>query len=172
VFGPPETREGSRSLPTLAISSPVSNAQFTAGTSILVVPEIGATTRVITKVEFFNGVTKIGQSTNSPYEFTWQGAPEGTNSLTAMLTDDTLETVRSKPVPVIVAQSAGGGITVSIATTPQGLILSWSGRSGPYTIQKKMTLSDLDWIDVETTANTSFPITADGASGFYRIRSP
>jgi hypothetical protein len=172
TFGPPETREGSPSLPTLAISSPVSNAQFTAGTSIRIVPQIGATTRVITKVEFFNGVTKIGQSTSSPYEFTWQGAPEGTNALTAMLTDDTLETVRSKPVPVIVTPGGGGEITVSIVTTPQGLILNWTGGSGPYTIQKKTTLSDADWIDVGTTANTSFPITADGASGFYRIRSP
>ena len=171
AFGPPETREGSPSLPTLAISSPVSNAQFAVGTNIQIVPQVGPTTRIITKVEFFNGLTKIGQSTNNPYVFTWVGAPEGTNSLTAMVTDDTLETVRSKPVPVIVGSSSGGGIIVSIATMPPGLILNWAGGSGPYTIQRKTTLSDSNWIDVATTTNTSFSITATGVSGFYRIRS-
>lgn len=171
-FGPPETREGSPALPPIVISAPVPNAEFPAGTSIPIVPGIGATTRVITKVEFFNGATKIGESTASPYEFTWQGAPEGTNSITAMLTDDTLETVRSKPVPVIVMPGGGSQITVSIESTPQGLVLNWAGGSGPYTVQKKISLSDPDWTDVGTTANTSFSITADGASGFYRILSP
>jgi hypothetical protein len=172
TFGPPETREGSPSLPTLAISSPVSNTQFTVGANIQIVPQVGATTRIITKVEFFNGATKIGQSTTSPYEFTWQGAPEGTNSLTVMLTDDTLETVRSKPVPVIVTQSPGGEITVSITRTLGDLTLNWAGGSPPYTIQKKTTLSDTNWIDLATNTTTSFSITATGASGFYRIRSP
>ena len=42
-----------------------------------------------TKIEYFNGSTKIGERTSIPFdEFTWVGAPLGTHTLTAKLYDE------------------------------------------------------------------------------------
>ena len=43
----------------------------------------------ITKIEYFNGTTKIGERTSIPFnEFTWVNAPLGTHTLTAKLYDE------------------------------------------------------------------------------------
>ena len=42
-----------------------------------------------TKIEYFNGTTKIGERTSAPFnEFTWINAPLGTHTLTAKLYDE------------------------------------------------------------------------------------
>lgn len=41
----------------------------------------------ITKVEFFNGTTKLGEDTAAPYSFNWN-APKGTHVITARATDN------------------------------------------------------------------------------------
>jgi len=166
AFGPPETRQGAPPLPTLAITSPVSNAQFNVGASIPITAAISTTLRVITKVEFFSGTNKIGESLTSPFNFTWQNAPAGTNNLTATLTDDVNDTVRSRVVAVVVSAPQ---INLAAAAGPGGLILTWAGGAPPYTIQKKTHLTDATWMDVLTTSVTTVPVPTQDESGFFRI---
>jgi len=170
TFGPPETRQGAPPLPTLAITSPQTNVQFNVGASIPISLAISQTQRLISKVEFFSGTNKIGESITSPFSFTWQNAPAGTNNLTAMLTDDVNDTVRSRVVPVVVAAPV---INISAAMGPGGLILTWAGGAPPYTIEKKTQLSDATWIFVLTTNDTTAsPLAIQGESGFFRVTTP
>jgi hypothetical protein len=66
------------------------------------------------------------------------------------------------PAPIsIVAEASGGNFN-----------LSWSGGSGPYTIQKKASLSDAEWVDVTSVANSNSAVVAiEGQSGFFRVKN-
>jgi hypothetical protein len=165
-FGPPETRAGVPPLPTLAITSPVTNAQFNVGASIPISVAISQTQRLISKVEFFSGTNKIGESLTSPFSFTWQNAPAGTNNLTAMLTDDVNDTVQSSVVPVIVAAPQ---LNLTAASAPGGLVLTWAGGAPPYTIEMKTRLSDASWTPVLSTNVTSATVVIQDESGFFRV---
>lgn len=59
--------------PVVTITSPIADTQFTAPASISI--EVTATTpnSTITKVEFFDGATKLGEDTVAPYSFLWTG---------------------------------------------------------------------------------------------------
>jgi len=69
-------------------------------------------------------------------------------------------------VPVIVAAPQ---INLTAAAAPGGLVLTWAGGSPPYTVQKKIRLSDATWADVLTTNVTTAPVTIQDESGFFRI---
>jgi len=97
-MGPPETRAGAPALPSLAITSPVSESQFAPGTDIDFTVEISATTRVVSQVEFYAGTNLIGVATASPYNFTLPSAPTGGYVVTARLVDDVNDIVQSQPV--------------------------------------------------------------------------
>ena len=171
-FGPPETRLGApERLPAITITSPTPNAEFTAGSAIPIAIDIGATTRILTKVEYFNGATRIGESTTPPFNFLWSNPPQGSHSLTARLVDDVLDTILSKAV-VISAVNPPEQMTVTVALGANGLNLSWTGGTPPYTVQKNATLAESQWKSVLTTNETSATVPIDGISGFFRIASP
>lgn len=61
-------------------------------------------------------------------------------------------------------------LTMSIARVGQTLNLSWSGGTGPYTLQRKTDLSDA-WQTVSTGAETTATIPISSAKGFFRVIS-
>ncbi len=81
--------------PTCVITQPYTNAYFKAGTDIdfhVYSSDIGKTTNngTVTKVEFFNGTTKLGEATthsNFTYKFKWTCVPAGTYTLKAKSTN-------------------------------------------------------------------------------------
>jgi hypothetical protein len=103
-MAPPETRAGAPALPTLAITSPTSQSQFAPGADIAFTVDISATTRVVSRVDYYAGVNLIGTANESPFNFTWSSAPTGGYVVTALLVDDVSDTVRSQPVLLTVGQ--------------------------------------------------------------------
>ena len=74
--------------PTVAITSPVSGASFTAPASLTVTANATDTDGTIVKVEFYNGATKLGEDLTSPYTFAWSNVAAGSYNLTAVATDN------------------------------------------------------------------------------------
>ncbi len=74
--------------PSVIISSPSSNSQFTKGEEITITAEASDKDAKITKVEFYNGDTRLGTDTTSPYSFTWTNPPVGNFILTAVSTNN------------------------------------------------------------------------------------
>ena len=60
----------------------------------------------IAKVEFFNGTTKLGEDTATPYVLTWTPTAAGTYSLKAVATDNSGATTTSSVATVTVTASA------------------------------------------------------------------
>jgi hypothetical protein len=104
--------------PVVNITSPIANATFTSGSTIAITANATDTDGTIAKVEFFNGATKLGEDTASPYTFSWSNVTAGTYSLTTKATDNKNAITTSAAVPIMVSTSNQAPVT-SI-TSPAG----------------------------------------------------
>jgi hypothetical protein len=69
-----------------------------------------------------------------------------------------------------VGGAPGGDLVASIERAGAGTIrLTWTGGNGPFTVQKKTSLTDPNWTDVLTTANREAEVPSEGATGFLRV---
>jgi hypothetical protein len=83
-------------------------------------------------------------------------------------------TVFSHPAPQddpTPAVGGGNAITVTAAKSGSNLVLTWTGGSGPFVVQKKAAITDA-WTDATTTSDRTFSIPASAATGFYRVTAP
>lgn len=93
--------------PTVNIVSPVNGASFSVFSDITIEATASNSDGTpVSKVEFFAGVTKIGEVTSAPYIVTWNPASAGSYTLTARATGD----------GGLTATSGGVNITVTNAT--------------------------------------------------------
>ena len=122
-------------LPTVAISSPANNATFTAPATINITATAADADGTVTKVEFFQGNTLLGEDASSPYTFSWEGVAAGTYSLTAKATDNLGGVKTSDAVSVKVNALP----TVSITAPANGAIFT-----APATITINATAADAD----------------------------
>ncbi|WP_165823942.1 Ig-like domain-containing protein [Pseudochryseolinea flava] len=101
--------------PTTSITSPANNTTFTPGTSITISASASDQDGTISKVEFFQGATKLGEDTSSPYSFTWNNVSAGNYTLTTKATDNAGGTGTSQGITVSV--SAGCNVAAWNAAT-------------------------------------------------------
>lgn len=72
--------------PTVALTAPADSASVTAPFTLTATASDSDGT--VTKVEFFQGTTKLGEALAAPYSFTWTGAAPGPYVLKAVATDN------------------------------------------------------------------------------------
>ncbi|CAH0316712.1 Chitodextrinase [Pedobacter sp. Bi27] len=101
-------------LPTVAISSPANNAVFTTGSNVVISANAADTDGTITKVEFYQGSTLLGQSTTAPYSYTWTSPAAGSYALTAKATDNNGGTTISAIVNISVSAAPTVSITAPV----------------------------------------------------------
>src|SRR5690349_11573889 len=75
-------------LPSVSLTSPSAGTVFIAPASIMLSASASDADGTVSKVEFFQGSTKLGEDLTAPYNFNWANASAGTYSLTAKATDD------------------------------------------------------------------------------------
>ena len=93
---------GGNQAPSVSITSPANNTTFTLGSNIIISATAADSDGSVTKVEFYQGSTKLGEDSSSPYSYTWSGVSAGAYSLTAKATDNNGATTTSSPVSIIV----------------------------------------------------------------------
>lgn len=101
VFG-----AGGNQSPTCSITSPTNGATFTAPAAITIQANASDVDETVRKVELFQGATKLGEDTTSPYEYVWTGVAAGSYTLTAKATDNAGAVLTSAGIAVTV--NAGG----------------------------------------------------------------
>src|SRR5688572_11859988 len=84
--------------PQIAITSPSNPTELRGPASFRIETSTSDSDGFVKKVEFFNGSTSIGISTNPPFFFALTNLAAGTNSFTAVATDDDNLTNTSSPV--------------------------------------------------------------------------
>jgi hypothetical protein len=92
----------SNASPSVSITSPASGAVFAWKPTITVTATAADTDGNVTKVEFRDGTTVLGQDTTAPYSFTWRNVASGGHVLTARATDNAGAVTISSPISITV----------------------------------------------------------------------
>jgi glucose/arabinose dehydrogenase len=166
--------------PTVNITAPANGEAFLSNSDILLKADAADTDGTVKKVEFFQGATKIGEDTTSPYQYLWTGVPTGAYSITAKATDNNQMNTTSAPVAINVTAApveknvpgrieaenfdAMNGIgTEGCADTGGGENIGWVGTG--------------DWMDyfVNVTAsgtyNVAFRVASAPGGGQIQLQS-
>uniref|UniRef100_UPI003C752EE2 Ig-like domain-containing protein n=1 Tax=Salinimicrobium sp. GXAS 041 TaxID=3400806 RepID=UPI003C752EE2 len=115
---------GVNEVPAVSITSPMESAEFNTSESVIIKASAVDSDGSISKVEFFQGYTKLGEVSEAPYSFTWENIPTGTFSLTAKATDDKGAVAISAPVMIEASQVCPCNV-FSPEERPSGIL--WSG---------------------------------------------
>jgi endo-1,3(4)-beta-glucanase len=81
-------QNGSNALPSVTITSPSDGEAFVSGNSIEITTTASDFDGTVSKVEFFDGATKLGEDTSQPYAFSWVNPTLGSHNITAKVTDN------------------------------------------------------------------------------------
>src|SRR5690606_213049 len=120
--------------PSVSLTAPAAGASFNAGAPIAIAANASDTDGSVQRVEFFAGSTSLGVDSSAPYAMTWNNAPVGNHSLTALAIDDDNASRRSAAVSISVRQSAD--------VTPPGVPTGLNAvNRGPRSIQLAWTAS-------------------------------
>ncbi|MCX6966251.1 MAG: Ig-like domain-containing protein, partial [Verrucomicrobia bacterium] len=74
--------------PTVSLTSPLNATSYTAPANLTLTATASDSDGTISKVEFYNATTLLGQSTTSPYTYAWNSVASGTYTLTARAYDN------------------------------------------------------------------------------------
>jgi len=110
------TVNSSNTPPVISLTSPVNNALFATGTTVTIAATATDAGGTVSKVEFFNGSTKLGEDATSPYSFAWNNVPAGNYTILAKATDDKNAVTTSSSIAIVV--SAGNNPPVVNITAP------------------------------------------------------
>ncbi len=136
---------GANNPPSVSIVSPVDGANFSANDNVTIAVEAADTDGTVAQVEFYQGDTKVGESTGSPYSVTWAHVPPEKYTLTARARDDRGAIRVSAPVEIFV-NSGGGALAGGPPVLPPGAVdlsaegtLDWAhwGLSSPASFDHK-----------------------------------
>jgi YD repeat-containing protein len=106
--------------PAASITSPANNASFITPANITINGSASDSDGSISKVEFFQGATKLGEDTSAPYSFIWNDVAVGSYALSVVATDNAGVTTTSGSVNVAVTvppSSVSGKVTKAVGTT-------------------------------------------------------
>jgi hypothetical protein len=159
--------------PQITLLAPADGTVFTAPTNILLTASATDPDGSISKVEFFQGASKLGETNTPPYQFTWTNVPAGLYSLTAKATDDSGATTSSSAAAIRVTAP---GLSANYSSGQ--IIISWATAAGSYTLEMTDSLSPpVSWSPAPETPvvngqQTTVTINAGTGNKFYRLRSP
>jgi YVTN family beta-propeller protein len=74
--------------PSVSLSAPANNAVFIVPATVNITATASDSDGTVSKVEFFNGATKLGEDATAPYTSSWTIVTTGTYTLTAVATDN------------------------------------------------------------------------------------
>ena len=159
--------------PTIALISPNDGAVFTAPTNIILSANASDIDGNVSLVEFYQSNTKLGETTNSPYELTWTNVGAGAYLLTAKATDDTGAANISSAVQILVTPP-----TLQVVYSGSQIVISWPTSSVDYVLEATdnlfppVTWSVASENPVVMGGETTVIINPDSQQRFYRLRTP
>jgi len=124
--------------PAVTLTQPANGATFIAPATVGLAATASDADGTVTKVEFFNGATKLGEDTTAPYSYTWSAVTAGSYTITARATDNLGASTTSAPSNITL--SAGNSPPTATITSPtDGTVFAWKP-----TITVSATASDPD----------------------------
>lgn len=166
--------------PSATLTSPLASDSFTAPATVNLTATATDTDGTISKVEFYNGSTKLGEDTTAPYTYAWTGVTAGTYSLTARAIDNDANTATSSAVSITVNAAPGSGTLARgpylQMARPTGMTIRWrSSQAITGRVQYGTSAGSLTSTVNESAATTEHIIDLTGLSPnttyFYSVGS-
>lgn len=99
--------------PTVTITSPGDKESFTATANVTIDATASDADGIVTKVDFYHGLTLLGTDAASPYSFAWTGLATGNYTVTAVATDDHGAQTTSMAITINVRDNNPSVITIT-----------------------------------------------------------
>ena len=170
------TLSGGNIPPTVRITSPTNGATFAAEADVTINAEASDSDGTVSKVEFFNGTTKLGEDSSSTYSFLWTKVAAGAYTLTAKATDSNNSVFISRPVNIVVGGTPPSPVTIlNPLVTGTELSFSFSTQSNhTYIVQYADSLLSSNWQTLRTISGDGSTVqvsdvTANASRRFYRV---
>ena len=155
--------------PVVSLTAPSNNATFNTNSAITLTATATDANGSVSKVEFFNGASKLGEDTSAPYSFAWNNVANGNYVLVAKATDNNNAATTSSAISVVVRPNPvapqvtitnptngstiveGTTITISAtASTPTGTILKTEFFNGATKLGEDATAPySFNWSNVD-----------------------
>lgn len=129
--------------PAVNITTPEDGQQFTAPATVSITATASDSDGSVTKVEFYNGTTKLGEDTSSPYAFTWNDVAKGSYTVVVKAIDNSgASGTASRNISVIssVGCAGAGKIVHEVWTGIQGTETSAIPLTSPPSATRDLTL--------------------------------
>lgn len=117
--------------PSVSITQPVNGSSYAAPATVTIIAEASDTDGTVTRVEFFDGATSLGELVASPYALTIELFPGG-HALRAVATDDDGASMASATVTITVGNTViadpiaeripKGDLAIELQTVLDGLV--------------------------------------------------
>jgi hypothetical protein len=91
-------------LPLVAITSPTTNSTYNAIATITIEVSASDADGQVSKIEFYNGMVKIGEDLSAPYSLIWTNVLDGIYTITAVATDNVNGVKTSTPITINVSK--------------------------------------------------------------------
>jgi subtilisin-like proprotein convertase family protein len=159
-------------LPTIALTAPANGAAFTAPATIGLSASVTPNGHTITKVQFYNGATLLGEDTTAPYAFNWSSVAAGSYTLSARVVYDAGNTVSSVAANISVANSVAPTIALTAPangasfTAPATISLAASVTPNGHSITKVQFYNGTALLGEDTTAPYAFDWTSVAAGSY------
>lgn len=108
--------------PTVSITAPVNNASYAPGSNVTINATAADADGTIAKVEFYQGATKLGEDTTSPYSFAWNNVTTGNYVLTAKAVDNGGAVTTSSVINVAVYTNTPPTVSITAPTNSTSVI--------------------------------------------------
>ena len=163
--------------PTVVIASASNNTTFTAPADITITATASDSDGSISKVEFFQGGTRLGEATNAPYSTVWSNVVAGSYWITARATDDGGAVTASVPVNVTVNSTAAAPVTrLSPLASGNRFSFSFSTETNrTYLAEHTISLSPVYWQTLTNVVGDGGVVTVTDSvqaepQKFYRVK--
>jgi len=147
-------------LPTVTLTSPTSGTVISAPGTLSLAATAADSDGTITKVEFYNGSTKLGEDMTAPYALTWSNVPAGSYVLTAQAIDNRNGVTTSIASSVIVNALPAVALTAPASGTlvdaPGTLALAATASDSDGTIAKVEFYSGATKLGEDTSSPYAF----------------
>ena len=165
-------------IPTLTLAAPTNGATFITATNLVLLANVASNAQTVTSVGFYAGTNLLGQTSTSPYQWTWTNIPTGNYLLTAQAAFNGTSTVNSPAVGIGVVPAAN--LTrLAFAITNGSLQLSWPSDHTGWSLQAQtnppglgLTTNWTTWSGSALTNQLIFPVVPGNGSVFYRLSYP
>ncbi len=160
--------------PAIRLLSPADGAAFAAPASIPISAAAWDYETSVSKVEFFQGATKLSQADAAPYQLTWSNVVAGAYSLSATATDDMGATNKSSVVhitvetpPALTATLSSNRVVIAWPPSPLNYVLEVTADLAP-----PVVWTPAPETNVVSGQQTTVAITVGPGAKYYRLRSP